>query len=45
MKSSAHLIANKQSLKDNNKREKIFDIVTLMSVRFKEKNTYTCILT
>ena len=31
MKSSAHLIANKQSLKDKNKREKIFDIVTLMS--------------
>ena len=31
MKSSAHLIANKQSLKDKKKREKIFDIVTLMS--------------
>ena len=31
MKSSAHLIANKKSLKDKNKREKIFDIVTLMS--------------
>jgi ATP phosphoribosyltransferase len=30
MKSSAHLIANKQSLKDKKKREKIFDIVTLM---------------
>ncbi|PIW32819.1 MAG: ATP phosphoribosyltransferase [Nitrosopumilales archaeon CG15_BIG_FIL_POST_REV_8_21_14_020_37_12] len=28
--STAHLIANKQSLKDPNKREKIFDIVTLM---------------
>ena len=30
MKSSAHLIANKKSLKDKKKREKIFDIVTLM---------------
>lgn len=28
--SSAHLIANKQSLKDPKKREKIFDIITLM---------------
>ena len=28
--STAHLIANKKSLKDPNKREKIFDIVTLM---------------
>ncbi len=28
--SSAHLIANKESLKDPKKREKIFDIVTLM---------------
>ena len=31
MESSAHLIANKKSLKDKNKRGKIFDIVTLMS--------------
>ena len=30
MESSAHLIANKKSLKDKKKREKIFDIVTLM---------------
>lgn len=28
--STAHLIANKKSLKDSTKREKIFDIVTLM---------------
>ena len=28
--STAHLIANKKSLKDSKKREKIFDIVTLM---------------
>ena len=30
MESSAHLIANKKSLKDKQKRQKIFDIVTLM---------------
>jgi len=30
MESSAHLIANKKSLKDEQKRQKIFDIVTLM---------------
>ncbi len=30
LESSAHLIANKNSLKDQSKREKIFDIVTLM---------------
>ena len=30
MQSSAHLIANKKSLKDKKKRQKIFDIVTLM---------------
>jgi len=31
LESTAHLIANKKSLKDSSKREKIFDIVTLMS--------------
>ncbi len=30
LESTAHLIANKKSLKDSSKREKIFDIVTLM---------------
>ncbi len=30
LESSAHLIANKRSLKDKSKREKIFDIVTLL---------------
>jgi len=30
LESTAHLIANKQSLKDKAKREKIFDIVTLL---------------
>ena len=30
LESSAHLIVNKKSLKDKSKREKIFDIVTLM---------------
>jgi len=30
LESSAHLIVNKNSLKDKSKREKIFDIVTLM---------------
>lgn len=30
LESTAHLIVNKKSLKDNSKREKIFDIVTLM---------------
>ena len=34
MESSAHLIANKKSLKDKKKREKIFDIVTLMTVSY-----------
>ena len=29
--STAHLIVNKKSLKDPKKREKIFDIVTLMT--------------
>ncbi len=30
LESTAHLIVNKKSLRDKNKREKIFDIVTLM---------------
>ena len=30
LESTAHLIVNKKSLKDKSKREKIFDIVTLM---------------
>lgn len=30
LESNAYLVANKNSLKDNSKREKIFDIVTLM---------------
>ena len=30
LESSAHLIVNKKSLKDKNKREKIFDIVTML---------------
>jgi len=30
LESSAHLIVNKKSLKDKNKREKIFDIITLL---------------
>ena len=30
LESTAHLIANKDSLKDKKKREKIFDIVTLL---------------
>jgi len=39
--STAHLIANKKSLKDGTKREKIFDIVTLMRGPSAAKNIST----
>jgi len=42
--STAHLIINKKSLKDPKKREKIFDMITLIRGAVNGKNIYIFIL-